>query len=275
MSDSNRYIAVFLRRARNLAGLTAKDASEKLLELGIKLSGVTISGYENNRSMPDAEKFLALCAVYGIENPIPLVNEVIDELRVGSMQESLEKHDIVEMGKQARDVFKYTKGVLGPHERDLVESYRKLSPNSKKLVDNVVQRLGQLEDRQNDPKTTHTITHPVYDLPVSAGTGSFLDGDSYELVDFPEGAVPLGTNFAVRVSGDSMEPEFKDGSVVFVKQTKDVAPGEVGIFILNNEGFIKIRGHGNRLESINKKYKDIVIGPYDDCRIVGKVVGKH
>ena len=46
---------------------------------------------------------------------------------------------------------------------------------------------------------------PLYSLAVSAGTGQFLDGESYEMQPVgPE--VPEEANFGVRVAGDSMEP---------------------------------------------------------------------
>ena len=54
---------------------------------------------------------------------------------------------------------------------------------------------------------------PLYSLAVSAGTGQFLDGESYEMQPVgPE--VPEEANFGVRVAGDSMEPHFHDGQTV-------------------------------------------------------------
>ena len=44
---------------------------------------------------------------------------------------------------------------------------------------------------------------PLYDLPVSAGTGMFLDSDNYELIEADD-HVPYDATFAVRVCGDSM-----------------------------------------------------------------------
>lgn len=42
---------------------------------------------------------------------------------------------------------------------------------------------------------------PVSDLPVSAGTGAFLDEGNFEMVSFPESSIPDGAEFGVRVSG--------------------------------------------------------------------------
>lgn len=41
------------------------------------------------------------------------------------------------------------------------------------------------------------------------------------------------------VSGDSMEPEFHSGEIVWVSQQDTLCDGEIGIFGLNNEAYIK------------------------------------
>jgi len=116
---------------------------------------------------------------------------------------------------------------------------------------------------------------PLYDLPASAGTGQFLDGDRYELMD-ADASVPLAATFAVRISGDSMVPRFHDGEVVYVKQQQTLEPGEYGIFLLNGSAYCKRLAEKGRaaLESINEKYPPIQIGRYDELRILGKVVGQ-
>lgn len=80
-------------------------------------------------------------------------------------------------------------------------------------------------------------------------------------------------NYAVRVSGDSMEPEYSSGDIVLVETCPDVAVGEIGIFIVNDQGFIKQRGE-DRLISLNPEHDDVYIheGDYVSCR--GRVLGK-
>lgn len=84
------------------------------------------------------------------------------------------------------------------------------------------------------------VEMPVSNLSVSAGTGAFLDEDSFEMVSFPISSVPDGADFGVRVSGDSMEPVYHDGQIVWVKQCDRVNIGEVGIFIYDGESYIKV-----------------------------------
>ena len=80
---------------------------------------------------------------------------------------------------------------------------------------------------------------PVSDLPVSAGTGAFLDEGNFKMVSFPESSIPDGGEFGVRVSGDSMEPVYHDGQIVWVQQCETLRTGEVGVMIYDGQGYIK------------------------------------
>lgn len=119
------------------------------------------------------------------------------------------------------------------------------------------------------------ISRPLYDLPASAGNGQFLDSNHYEMMDFPAGIVPPDSTFCVRVAGDSMEPNFYNQDVVFVQQIPVINSGEIGVFVLNGEGFIKkyvCEGESCSLVSLNPAYKPIVIKEADHLKVVGKVV---
>ena len=48
----------------------------------------------------------------------------------------------------------------------------------------------------------------VFYTTVSAGTGSFLDGEDYEMYSSPD--IPEESTFGVHVRGDSMEPRYHD-----------------------------------------------------------------
>ena len=84
------------------------------------------------------------------------------------------------------------------------------------------------------------IDMPVSNLAVSAGTGEFLEEGNFEMVSFPEKSVPKGADFGVRVSGDSMEPVYHDGQIVWVEECEKLAVGEVGIFVYDGDGYLKV-----------------------------------
>lgn len=80
---------------------------------------------------------------------------------------------------------------------------------------------------------------PVSCLPASAGTGNYLDEDAFEMIAFPEDSIPEKAEFGVRVSGDSMEPVFHDGQIVWVQRCSRLRPGEVGLMVYDGCGYIK------------------------------------
>lgn len=174
---------------------------------------------------------------------------------------------------------------LKSSEYNHIKKYRFIDDFGRKTVNLVLDReVERVKIHENsilsfsnvDPE--ETVDLPLFYLPASAGTGAFLDSDDYELHRFPARKVPRGATFALRVRGDSMNPIFLDGDIVFVKQQPTLEDGQIGIFILNGEGFIK-KFHtgedGYTLISKNPEYDDIFINENDDIRIVGRVLRKY
>lgn len=83
----------------------------------------------------------------------------------------------------------------------------------------------------------------VFYTTVSAGTGSFLDGEDYEMYSSPD--IPEEAAFGVHISGDSMEPRYHNEELVWIEQTEQLDDGEIGIFYLDGNAYIK-RFQNNR-----------------------------
>lgn len=99
------------------------------------------------------------------------------------------------------------------------------------------------------PEITY-IKMPVSILPASAGTGTFLEEESFEWMAFPSTQIPPKADFGVYVSGDSMEPVFHDKQLVWVQRCQRLTPGEVGLFLYDGEGYIKIYGEQSPSDDI-------------------------
>lgn len=224
-------LSQILFKLRKDHGYTQPQVAAFLCEHGIKVTYKAISKWENSDTTPDAKQFLALCELYGIRDVLSLFSNL-------PSQDPL--------------------AALNIEGRARVEEYIELL---------------SADERFTHPHTTRTTQKrgiPLYDLPVSAGSGSFLDGDSYELIEY-EPTVPAETTFAVRIYGDSMSPRFVDGQIIYVKQQPTLEDGETGIFMLNGSAYCK-KLSGGRLISVNPKYQPISIGNFDDFRIYGKVL---
>ena len=140
-----------------------------------------------------------------------------------------------------------------------------------------VERGSQEWDEKQTAKIIPFRSIDIFENAVSAGTGNFLVDGPKETVRIDESILPEDTTFGVRISGDSMEPEFHDGQIAWVLQQESVANGEIGIFALNGEAYIKKLQNdkdGIFLISLNEKYAPIKVGENDRLDIFGKVLGK-
>lgn len=109
---------------------------------------------------------------------------------------------------------------------------------------------------------------------ASAGTGVFILGNEVtDQIAFPERPGLPDADYAIKVNGNSMEPDYNDGDIVLVSQRAELRHGDVGIFIMNSNAYIKEYGE-HALISRNPEAGNIMIHEYDNIVCMGKVVGK-
>lgn len=219
---------------------TSKKFTQKELALKIGAKHNSISDWENNKNKPDPDTIELLCGVLDI-SPNYLIGS-------GSNRS------------------------LSPADNDLIKKYHLLDKHGKELVDFI---LDKEYIRSTAPKEMATIYNLpyAYDLAASAGTGEYaMDIAHFKTVGL-SGMPPKGADFLIRISGDSMEPKFSDGDNVFVKRDDAVAVGEIGLFYLDGDVYIKKQGDGE-LISINPEYKPIQIQEFSSSKCFGKILGK-
>lgn len=189
---------------------------------------------------------------------------------------------------------------LEEREIALIERYRTLDAYGRQLVDMVLEKESErnakpVEARQEEVRTKSAkVLGPVptvsrtkrtdasfdekrfvllYDLPVSAGQGVYLDDSHAEKIRIPAGGKAMQADYALRIYGNSMESKYHDGDILLVQHTESVAPSEAGIFLLDGCGYFKIF-EGDRLHSLNPAYDDILLKNYSDVQCKGRVLGK-
>ncbi len=113
----------------------------------------------------------------------------------------------------------------------------------------------------------------LYDMPVSAGVGEFLSENTGTDIFIPDAPKTREADYALRISGDSMEPKYHSGDVLLVESCDFVEEGELGIFVLDGSGYFK-KYAGDRLVSLNTAYAPIMLKDFSDVSCCGRVVGK-
>jgi SOS-response transcriptional repressor LexA len=121
---------------------------------------------------------------------------------------------------------------------------------------------------------TNIIKIPLAVSKVSAGYGAYISDDYPDEIEIDANTYPKA-DFAVQITGDSMQPDYRDGKKVLVHKQPYLENGQIGIFMYNGEGFIKQYHEENdiiTLVSLNPEYKPIKPKPTDDFQIVGHVL---
>lgn len=149
-------------------------------------------------------------------------------------------------------------------------------PRQEKVLNYTKRQLNE----QNKEKTKinevseviQLYSYDYYDHPASAGTGQYLNDVRVEQIELP---VDVDADFVIPIKGDSMEPDYQDGDLVFIQTSVDLNDGVIGVFNYNGDAYIKqlvIDKEQAYLHSLNPAYKDMPITPDTDFRIIGEVV---
>jgi SOS-response transcriptional repressor LexA len=235
-----------LAKLRRESGLTQAEAAEYISRFSHKpYSYKMVSHWENGTSAPPVEQFLLLCELYGVKD--------IQATFRGARVEYRGMRNLNALGKSRAEEY-----VAMLSRNPLFSDFEVSAPS-----------MGSVSSGRDDIASARSIK--LYDIPVAAGTGIFLDSDSYEYLEADK-TVPDESDFAVRVSGDSMKPRFVDGQIIFIKAQQTLEIGEIGIFGLNSDSYVKKLGY-SELISLNSLYKPIKIREYDSFYIFGKVIG--
>lgn len=239
----NRYLIDMLKKGRSKSGYTQAQVAEML---GIK--GNTLSGYETGASEPDIDTYLQLCKIYDL--------------------------DYVSILEKAYNLKPMDEIALSIDEQDHIKKYRSLDPLDKKAVDGLLDTLSHRQEQAKEfIEFEPPMLLPYYGHIASAGTDQFVFDDiPPEMIEVENNHINMQANFAVGVNGDSMEPTYSDGDVLLIKKQPSVNVGEIGIFMINGEAFVK-EFAGSTLKSHNDKFDDIPVTDQTIC--LGKVLGKH
>lgn len=176
-----------LKEYREYRGLTQEQLAKYI---GVAKS--TIAGYENGNRTPDVSKIKKLAAALGITG---------DDLLETNIKEKASPY--AEEAKQ------------------LAETYMQLDQWGRQLLCKMAQHeLARTQDErrfiQEAEEEQEEKVIPLYLSAPAAGFAAPIMGEDYDEYTLRE-EDPQGALFAVKVSGDSMEPYFPDGSTVFLQ----------------------------------------------------------
>lgn len=158
-------------------------------------------------------------------------------------------------------------------ESSIIKKYRSLDSYGRKAINNVLDVEYERCNTVIEEDTPLYITKPYYAVGASAGNGEYLFDDLDKTsITLPDTPLNNKADLVIAVRGHSMEPTYYDGDKLLVKKQSELNVGDIGVFIINGESFVKELGK-DRLISHNKQYQDIHCNDYDKMVTVGKVIG--
>lgn len=257
-----KNLGTVLKELRKKKKLTAKETTDELLSMGYEISEKTISGYETGIRMPNADIFMALCKIYDCKNILEMFSFINADYSIPTDE-----------------------------EWDIIEKYRlitKYSPDGAVVVDTVLDReyaiaeklREQKEQLEKARKMDMEVAEEIVPFRIisyhqklaSAGNGQVVfDDGAVDRIQIPDIKKYKRVSYAIGVNGKSMEPLYHDGDILLIEPTCQVEIGEIGIFIVDGEAFVKKLGNGE-LISLNKGHGNIALTEYSNC--MGRVVDK-
>jgi len=239
--------------ARESSGLTQKD-----LASAMGISPSTLNGYEKGNHDPKSDGLAAIATICGV---------TVDYL-LGLSDSPRPQHATNNPAPPQNK-----NSTPGPYTAEVeVAKYKRLDRHGKQVVCAVIseeEKRMDAEHQRQEPNKIYPIN--AYLQTASAGCGDFTDDASYDVIDLVK-RPPNGTAFIITLNGDSMEPTYHDGDKLFIKSQNDVKVGDIGLFAIGPDIYVKEQGV-DCLISHNPKYPSK--RPYMDTvvKVYGKVLG--
>lgn len=239
-----------IKEARKQKNLTQRQLADL-----IGAAHNSISDWENNKNKPDPDTIELLCGALKI-TPNYLLASTEDD--------------------------------FSPKEKLLIKKYRLISeysPDGASVVDTVMDREYSIAEKLKEQleqiskmgmevaeESVPTRIINYYYRVASAGTGQIIfDTPPTKRIEIPDIPDYKKADYAIGVNGTSMEPVFHDGDRLLIEMTEDVEIGDIGIFRVDNESYVKKLGK-SELISLNPDARNIPLNESAGC--MGKVIGK-
>lgn len=225
--------------------------------------------------------FISACNIRGIPPTVACKNSGISESAYKKWEKSSPKSDtIIKLASTLNFSIDYLltgkEPTIPAEYQFIISSYQELSKNNKQLLQDILTSMIEIqleEERRSQIKVT-TIRLMINK--VSAGIGydlNFNSDDDFKDIEVLYTPEAEAADYAVTVEGESMSPDFHDGDIVLVKSQQQIDIGQIGIFTIDGDGYIKEYGE-DCLISRNPKYPDIFPEEYEEVKCCGLVLGK-
>ena len=291
-----------VKELRKLLGMSQKELAEKL---GLK-SQTTIAAIESNKNNPSNELLSNMSDLFKVSTDFLLEKVELDGgylrlLLSVKLKEKMKKEGLTEselskkLNVSVQDLIIIKNAQL---DMNVLNSYRTVAEYVElPLMDlyslmtyaSTTLKLNYPEDIREDvsflAESPSVVTYGFINIPILGVVRAGLPILATENI---EGHIPLPTSmissnkeyFALKVTGDSMNLEFKEGDILVAEKTNIAENGEIGVILVNGyEATVKKVVHNKNMITLIPMSTNPIHTPTmydiekDDVKIVGKI--KH
>lgn len=194
-----------------------RNMNQKEFAASLGISYTTYNGYETGARDPKSDFWIAVAEKYGVS-----IDWLMGfEPAAGSKKAPSLSDEAMKIAKDYSSLDSWGRTSV----RELVSTEKQRCEDETRFM----------EDSQLvtfEPKVINRYLEPS-----AAGIAAPVEGKDFEPYELgPDD--PQGAAYAIRVQGDSMEPDFPDGSTVFVNHDA-IVNGDIGVFCVDGGTVIK------------------------------------
>ena len=223
--EIKKNISKNIVKYREKVGLSQKELAQKL-----NTTSSRISNWEQGSNCPTIDILFEVCRVLNVS-----INDIYGVYPDSEMTLSYDEQECIK---------KYR--FISEHSPEGIETINYILDREYKIAD----QLRKTTEYNAEP-AAHI--YPYLGKIACAGTGFYFDDIPTDTIEAP---YVEGADFIIGVSGESMEPDYHDGEKLYVRKVEYLRNGDIGIFTIGNQCFLKELGEDG-LISRNKNYDDI------------------
>ncbi|WP_247941411.1 XRE family transcriptional regulator [Streptococcus oralis] len=251
--DLKKYIGNQIKTFRKSAGFTQDELAKRL-----NTTKQTISRYEKGDRKANQDMLFELCDIFSvsIDDFFPSQNEALQSLPTSTIQTIYNQ--------------------LAPPRQDKVLTYAERQLKEQRNEENT--KVNEVSEKVINLYQVEIVSETAAACGFNYGFG--YDDTDRENIEVDE--QPPHHDIATKVSGDSMQPDYQDGDILYLADKGlTTYNGDLAVIAYGDRSYFKKIYTENgrlRLVSLNDKYEDIILDfpPAEDTHIkIFAVVGVY
>lgn len=246
--------------------MESADINQVQLAEKLGISKGTVNNWARGNNSPDVDMVPKICKILGISIP---------DLYAPTKYEVHEIHNFKKAPSLSDEAMKLAEdydGRMDDRGRETVRGVADLEvARFKSETAATLRKSREQSEAAEEIAPPIPLHQPYAQVAAAEGAGAFLLDDGFDEVLVEMNKYTKQADVILKVVGRSMEPVIADGDRVLVRQQPSVRIGEIGVFVVDGQGYLK-EYQADRLVSLNPNIDDVLIGDLQSAECYGKFI---